>query len=100
MTVTVGMIRKIVTRARNGKSGKASRMRLLTPMSADRLGPVVLQIFRRHLGLVGRRHGDRPVDDRDLLEHGLVDGAGVHHQVGAYRPYPACGEQVLALVAV
>ena len=86
ITVTVGTIRKIVTSAKNGSSGSASRtVGHGARTSADGLGPVVRQILGGLVGLVGRRHGDRAVDDRDLVDRGLVDGARLQHR---RRPAP------------
>src|SRR5215213_8492141 len=70
------------------------------PTSADRLGPVVRKVLGGLLGLVGRRDGDRTVDDRQLSRDRLIESARGHHVVGPYRPDTAHGEQILALVAV
>src|SRR6201999_4440621 len=70
------------------------------PTSADRLGPVVRQILGGLRGLVGRRDGDRTVDDRQLSRDRLVESACGHHVVGPHRPDTALGEKVLTRVAI
>src|SRR5215203_72617 len=98
------MMRKITTTAKNGSSGSPSlslTCRRFPPgTSADRLGPVVRQILGGLLGLVRRRDDDRAIDDRQLSSERLIEGTCGHHVVGPHRPDTACGEQILALVAV
>src|SRR5690242_20168406 len=74
ITVTVGMIRKITTTARNGSSGSPS---LSLRTSADRLRPVLRQVLGGLAGLIGGRHSHRAIDDRDLARDRLVHRAGL-----------------------
>src|SRR5919112_5637579 len=94
-TTRVGMIRKIVTYAKNGTTPSRLRTRAT---SADGLGPVGRQVL---LGLVGLLLGleDRgALGGRERAVRRLVDRPGLVHGVGPHRPRAALEPQVLALV--
>src|SRR3954454_5707758 len=111
-TVTVGISRKIVRYPRNGTrpSDDVSELRLLTPSpfaprgvgtgSADGLGPVVGEVRRVLLRLVVRRDHGLTGDLRQRGVQLLVDGAGLHHRIGADRSGTALEPEVLTLVRV